>query len=266
MHFALGLAFAVLIGVTLGLLGGGGSILTVPTLVYVMNVSPKAAIAMSLPVVGLTSLVAGVKHWRAGQVDLHVALGFGIVAMTGSIAAARAAKLVPGVVQLTLLGVVMLAAAIVMMRRRPPVEAGGQVPHGKPVTLGLVGLAVGALTGLVGIGGGFLFVPALVLLGGVPIKRAVGTSLIVIAMNTAGAAVGYRGQATIDWGLVAGFTACAVLGSLVGARLVSRISADGLRRWFAGFLVVTAGFILWENRVVLMNPMGAMRPAAVREP
>ena len=109
-----------------------------------------------------------------------------------------------------------------------------------------------------------MFVPALVLFGGVPMKRAIGTSLIVIAMNTAGALVGYRGQATIDWTLVTAFTACAVLGSLIGARLVLMISADGLRKWFAWFLVVMAVFILWQNRAVLLDPRGSLRPASVQ--
>jgi uncharacterized protein len=263
MMLAVGLALAVLIGISLGLLGGGGSILTVPTFVYVMNVEPKAAIAMSLPVVGITALVGGARHWRAGQVDLRVAIGFGIVAMAGSLASARAAKFVPGVVQLTLLGVVMLVAAVMMMRRKTP--APGTAPRkAHPVLLGLVGLGVGGLTGLVGIGGGFLFVPALVLFGGVPIKRAVGTSLIVIAMNTASAAVGYRGQAAVDWRIVAGFSLCAIAGSLIGARLVGKISADGLRRWFAWFLVVMAAFILWENRAVILDPHGSLRPASVQ--
>lgn len=263
MMLAVGLALAVLIGVSLGLLGGGGSILTVPTLVYVMSVEPKAAIAMSLPVVGITALVGGARHWRAGQVDLRVAIGFGIVAMAGSLASARAAKFVPGVVQLTLLGVVMLVAAVMMMRRKTP--AAGIAPRkAHPVLLGLVGLGVGGLTGLVGIGGGFLFVPALVLFGGVPIKRAVGTSLLVIAMNTASAAIGYQGQTTIDWRLVASFTACAVAGSLVGARLVIKTSPDALRRGFAWFLIVIAAFVLWQNQAVLLDPRGSLRPASVQ--
>ena len=262
MTLAAGLVLAVLIGISLGLLGGGGSILTVPTLVYVMNVEPKAAIAMSLPVVGLTALVAGVRHWRAGQVDIRTAIGFGIVAMIGSLASARAAKFVPGLVQLTLLGVVMVAAAMTMLRRRST-QAGAEVLPKHRLILGLVALGVGGLTGLVGIGGGFLFVPALVLFGGVPIKRAVGTSLIVIAMNTAAAAFGYQGQATFDWTLVVSFTACAVAGSLVGARLVGKVSADELKRGFAWFLVVIAAFILWQNRAVILDPRGSLRPAAV---
>jgi uncharacterized membrane protein YfcA len=251
----IGYVLAILIGISLGLLGGGGSILTVPTLVYVMNVEPKAAIVMSLPIVGLTALFAGVRHWRAGQVDLRVAIGFGVVAMIGSLTAAKLAKGIPGVVQLSLLGVVMLVAAAVMMRRSGPssgANAESQAdPPARPALLGVVGVGVGALTGLVGIGGGFLFVPALVLLGGMPIKRAVGTSLIVIAMNTAAAAVGYRGQASIDWTVVMAFTACAIGGSLIGARLVGRVSSGELRKGFAWFLVVIAVFVLWQNRHTL---------------
>src|SRR3954465_818690 len=191
----IGYFLAFLIGISLGLLGGGGSILTVPTLAYVMNVEPKAAIAMSLPIVGITSLSGAIRHWRAGRIDLRVALGFGIVAMIGSASAAMASRAIPGVVQLTLLGVVMLIAAMMMLRRRAPE---GESAERRPVLLAAAALGVGALTGLVGIGGGFLFVPALVLLGGVPMKSAVGTSLIVIAMNTAAGAVGYRGQVTMD--------------------------------------------------------------------
>jgi hypothetical protein len=258
----MGYFLAVLIGVSLGLLGGGGSILTVPTLVYVMNVQPKAAIAMSLPIVGITSLAGAIRHWRAKRIDLRLAISFGVVAMVGSASAAMAARFIPGVVQLTLLGVVMLIAAVMMLRRRAP-EAGETVTR-QPVLLAAAGLGVGALTGLVGIGGGFLFVPALVLLGGVPMKNAVGTSLVVIALNTAAGAVGYRGQATIDWTLVGAFTLCAIGGSLVGAQLVQRISADGLRRWFAGFLIVMAGFVLWANRAVLLHPGAALHPSSVQ--
>jgi uncharacterized membrane protein YfcA len=258
----LGYFLAFAIGISLGLLGGGGSILTVPTLAYVMNVEPKAAIAMSLPIVGITSLSGAIKHWRAGRIDLRMAFGFGVVAMIGSATSAMAARFIPGVVQLTLLGLVMLVAAALMLRKRatddqPPTDR-------RPVLLAAAGLGVGALTGLVGIGGGFLFVPALVLLGGVPMKNAVGTSLIVIALNTAAGAVGYRGQATIDWRLVIVFTAIAIAGSLVGARLVERVSGSGLRRGFAVFLMVMAAFVLWTNRAVLLHPAAALHPSSVQ--
>ena len=257
-----GYLLAFVIGISLGLLGGGGSILTVPTLAYVMNVEPKAAIAMSLPIVGLTSLSGALRHWRAGRIDLRTALGFGAVAMIGSYSAARGARLIPGVVQLTLLGVVMLVAAALMLRPRASDSSAGATP--RPVLLGAAGLGVGVLTGLVGIGGGFLFVPALVLLGGVPMKNAVGTSLIVIALNTAAGAVAYRGQVPMDWTLVLAFTACAIVGSLVGARLVDRVSTEGLKRGFALFLIVMAGFVLWTNRAVLMNPGAALHPGAAQ--
>src|SRR2546430_1921740 len=164
MLFALGLTLAVLIGITLGLMGGGGAILTVPTLVYVMNVEPKSAIAMTLPVVGATALIGGIRHWRAGNVDLRAAVGFGLVAMIGSLVAARAARVLPGIVQLALLGVVMLGAAILMLRKSPAPDS-AEPPAPRLAVMAVTGLVVGGLTGLVGIGGGFLFVPALVLLG-----------------------------------------------------------------------------------------------------
>src|SRR5688572_11953769 len=184
----LGAALAILIGLTLGLLGAGGSILTVPVLVYVLGVATKPAIAMSLPIVGTTSLVGAISHWRSGNVELHTAVSFGAIAMVGSYAGARLSIFMSGGAQLALLGIVMFGAAFSMLR-------GGATPatpspdHPSPTTrrrralLAATALGVGVLTGLVGIGGGFLIVPALVLLAHVPMKHAVGTSLVVIAMN-----------------------------------------------------------------------------------
>jgi len=215
--------------------------------------------------VGATSLVGAIGHWRAGNFDVRNAIAFGALSMLGALASARFAARVPGVVQLTLLGIVMLAAAAMMLRssadaKTPPTGAPPQRRH--PVLIALTAVGVGMLTGLVGVGGGFLFVPALVLLAGIPIKTAVGTSLFVIAMNTLGASLGYRGQVEIPWPMVAGFTAIAIVGSLAGTRIVRFVPAATLRRGFAYFLLVMAAFILYQNRAVLADPGSALKPSA----
>jgi uncharacterized protein len=242
----LGLALAALIGLSLGLLGGGGSILTVPVLVYVLGVAAKPAIAMSLPVVGITSLVGAALHWRLGNVRVGTALTFGSLAMAGAFAGAKLAVFLRGAVQLALLAVVMLAAAASMLRGTRGEADAGAPP--RPALLVPVALGVGVLTGLVGIGGGFLVVPALVLLARVPMREAVGTSLLVIAMNSASGFAGYLGSVDLDWGFLAGFTAAAVVGALVGTALAARVPQATLRRAFALFLLVMGGFVLYRNR------------------
>ena len=244
----IGLGLAALIGLSLGVLGGGGSILTVPIFVYVLGFGAKPAIAMTLPVVGTTSLIGAVSHWRQGNLDLRVALLFGAVAMSGAYIGARLAFLLSGAEQLAILGVVMLGAAVSMMRGRP--EGDASLPRRPmPVILGAA-MVVGMLTGLVGIGGGFLAVPALVLLARIPMKQAVGTSLLVIAMNSAAGFAGYLGQVEIPWGFLTAFTAVASIGILAGTRLVRHVSQRQLRRAFAVFLLAMAAFILFQNRAV----------------
>lgn len=265
----LGFALAVVIGLSLGLLGGGGSILTVPVFVYVMGFTAKQAIAMSLPVVGTTSLLGAIGHWRGGTVNLWIALPFGLVAMAGSYLGARLSVLVSGEVQLLLLAIVILVAAISMVRggarRAEGVPAG---PSGAPRArrrglILLVGLGVGLLTGLLGIGGGFLIVPALVVLADVPMKQAVGTSLLVIAMNATSGLVGHLGQVAIPWGFVAMFAATAVGGVLVGAHLCRFVPQGTLRRAFGAFLVVVGALVLFQNRTVL-RPKPAAAAAGAR--
>lgn len=189
---------------TVALLGGGGSILTVPVFVYVLGFGAKEAIAMSFPVVGATSFVGAISHWRAGNVDVSTALLFGFVAMAGSYAGARLAALASGAAQLTLLAVVMLAAAASMLRPQPATsegEATGSENNGRRlVTVATVGVAVGLLTGFVGIGGGFLIVPALVIFAKTPMKHAIGTSLLVIAMNSTSGFLGHEGTAVSPGG------------------------------------------------------------------
>jgi uncharacterized protein len=268
----LGLFLAILIGLSLGLLGGGGSILTVPIFVYVLGFDAKEAIAMSLAVVGAVSLFGALGHWRAGNVNVRIALVFGGVAMVGTYLGARLAIYFSGAAQLVLFAVVMLLAAFFMFRERKPVVVvpdpladasapdsadvgdGGLPVERMPLALIIVeGLAVGALTGLVGVGGGFLIVPALVLLARIPMKQAVGTSLLVIAMKSATGFLGYLGQVEVPWAFMTLFTAVAIAGILVGTWLVRFVSQAQLKRAFAVFLVVMGGFILYQNRVVLQH-------------
>jgi uncharacterized protein len=264
----LGYLLAALIGLSLAVMGGGGSILTVPIFVYVMHFAPKQAIAMSLPVVGATSLVGAIGHWRAGNFDLRAGITFGVLAVIGAYAGARISQYLSGVAQLAMLAIVMLASATLMLR--PPKLPASPVPGGmaEPAPgprlplIAVVGLGVGVLTGLVGIGGGFLFVPALVLLAHLPMKRALGTSLFVIAMNTASASLGYHGQVDVPWTVVAIFTGLAIVGLFAGMRLVRYVSSLTLRRWFAYFLFVMAAFILYQNRAVLTDAGSALRPSS----
>ena len=261
----IGYLLALAIGLSLAILGGGGSILTVPIFVYVMGYTAKQSIAMSLIVVGATSFVGAIRHWRAGNFDLRAALVFGVLAMIGARLGAEASKVVPGIVQLALLGVVMLVAAALMLRRRDASGSVGEAAAGRgtgaAATAG-VGLGVGVITGLVGVGGGFLFVPSLVLLARLPMKSAVGTSLFIIALSTASGAFGYRGQAVVPWDVVAIFTAIAIAGIFLGTRLLRYVSPQALRRAFAYFLFCMAAFVLFQNRAVIMHPSAALRPSS----
>lgn len=239
---------ALVIGLTLGLLGGGGSILTVPIFVYALRYDPKLAIVMSLPVVGGAALVGGARHALMGNVALRVAVPFGAAAMLGAFAGARFAQFLTGQVQLVLLAVVMLAAAISMFRNAalPEVTA----PDAMRLTPGIlaIGVGVGVLTALVGVGGGFLIVPALVILAGVPMRQAVGTSLVVIAMNTLAGYVGYHGTVDVPWDVVGLFAGVAAIGILAGSALMKHVPQQVLKRAFALLLVGIGAFILWQNR------------------
>lgn len=245
-----GLALAILIGVSLGLLGGGGSILTVPILVYVLGQGTHEAIATSLLVVGATSVAALIPHARGGRVRWKTGLLFGATSMVGAYGAGRIAHYVPGVVLLLAFGAMMLVTAIAMMRgKKEPAAAASHAPTDKlPIfKIVLEGLAVGAVTGLVGAGGGFLVVPALVLLGGLGMREAVGTSLLVIAMKSSAALAGYLGSTQIDFALAGMVTTAAIIGSVGGAAIAGRVRQDVLRRGFAWFVVVMAVFLLSQE-------------------
>jgi uncharacterized membrane protein YfcA len=243
----LAVVLAVAVGLALGLLGGGGSILTVPLLVYVAGLEAKEAIATSLLVVGVTSLVAMLAHARAGRVRWRTGLLFGAAGMLGAYAGGRLAAFLPGAVLLGAFGLMMLATAVAMIRGRRD-AATTPAPHELPVpTVLLEGMVVGLVTGIVGAGGGFLVVPALALLGGLPMGVAVGTSLLVIAMKSFAGLAGYLASVEIDWAFAAAVTAAAVLGSLVGGRLAGRLHQDTLRTTFGWFVLVMAVLVLAQQ-------------------
>ena len=241
------IGLAVLVGVSLGLLGGGGSILTVPLLVYVEGMDAKAAIATSLLVVGVTSSIAAITHARAGRVRWPVAVVFGLAAMVGAYTGGRLARFIPGAVLLVAFAVIMFIAGAAMLRGRkdsPAVEGSQRVPVLKITALGL---AVGVISGLVGAGGGFLLVPALALLAGLPMPLAVGTSLVIIAMQSFAGFAGHLANEPIDWRLAGMVTAAAVVGALIGGKLVALIDPATLRKLFGWFVLLMASLMLAEE-------------------
>lgn len=252
------LLLSILVGFSLGLLGGGGSILTVPILAYVAGLEAKEAIAASLFVVGVTSAVSVVAHARNGRVRWRTGLIFGAAGMAGAFAGGLLGGYIPGTVLMIAFALMMLATAAAMIRgRRGP--AGTPTTHELPVLkVVLEGLVVGLVTGIVGAGGGFLVVPALVLLGGLPMSVAVGTSLLVIAMKSFAGLAGYLTTVQLDWPLVLGVTAAAVAGSFVGARLAGVIPEQALRKGFGFFVLGMAVLVLVQELAVPLWAVGAL--------
>jgi hypothetical protein len=251
----LGYIFAIAIGLSLGLIGGGGSILAVPTLVYIVGVSAKEAIAMSLFVVGAVSLLGAATHWKVGNVNFRTAALFAPVAMVGSYLGARLAGLpfVSDSFQLVAFGAVMVfASALMILKKDNPVAMEKPAEHshghlgGIPTWLAIPveGLVVGVVTGFVGVGGGFLIIPALVLLGGLPMKQAVGTSLLIIAFKSATGFWGYLSQVTLDWQLMIGFTVASALGTIAGVYLSRYVDGRHLQKGFGYFVLAVAVFVL----------------------
>ncbi|GBF04494.1 membrane protein [Deinococcus aerius] len=250
---------AALIGLSLGLLGSGGSILTVPVLVYLVNEPEKLAIAESLAIVGAISLFGAIPYALKRQIDWRSVLWFGIPGVAGTYLGAALSVYLSGVAQLMLFAVVMLLAAIMMFR------PGGAQPEAatnhkrSPLKIGAEGLVVGVLTGLVGVGGGFLIIPALVLLGGLPMSLAVGTSLLIIAAKSFVGFYKYvhvlgEQNLSMNWSLILIFAVIGILGSFLGARVGRKVSNEGLRRGFAAFLVVMGVYVLATNVPKVLHP------------
>jgi uncharacterized membrane protein YfcA len=251
----LAVVLSAFVGVSLGLLGGGGSILMVPILVYVVGLEPEPAIATSLFVVGVTSLSAMAAHARAGRVRFRVGGSFGLASMAGAFIGARAAHFVPGSIQLAAFTVVMAITGGMMLRPQKATPPAGASSHGR---IAVVGALAGMLTGLVGAGGGFIVVPALVLLCGLSMCEAIATSLLVIAMNSLAGFAGHLGHVPIDVRLTAILTLAAVSGSAVGALFAGRTRPESLRRAFALLVLAMAAFMTCQQLP------GALRAAVAR--
>jgi hypothetical protein len=252
---------ALLVGVSLGLLGGGGSILTLPVLVYVVGLSPRDGIASSLFVVGVTSASAMLGHARAGRVRWSIGALFGTASMLGAFAGGRLSHLVPATILLGGFTFLMLVTALAMMRPRREGESAPVALRGGALARVLsVGVGIGLLTGVVGAGGGFVIVPALALLCALPMRAAVGTSLLVITMNSFAGFAGAAAHASIPWLVVGVMTTSAVIGSFAGASLANRVSPASLRKGFAWFILAMTAFMVWKQipaQIVVM--MGGVR-------
>jgi hypothetical protein len=238
---------AIAIGISLGLLGSGGSILTVPVLVYLVGQDEKVAIAGSLFIVGSIALAGSLQFVRAGFINWRTVAIFGVPGMAGTYLGAAIAAYISGLMQLALFAVVMLLASYLMLR---PIRLSepGRAPRALWKIAG-DGLAVGIITGLVGVGGGFLIVPALVLLGGLSMHHAVATSLVIIALKSFSGFYKYLDvldaqQLSLDWAVLGLVTALGIAGSFVGSRLARKVRQDRLKRWFGYFLIVMGIYIL----------------------
>lgn len=252
---------SVFIGLTLGLIGGGGSILTVPVMVYLFEVGPAEATSYSLFIVGSTSLVGAVRKYSAGQVSIKTATLFGVTsvitvllvrryvltAIPEHLGAIGSWEVTRSALIMILFAVLMLLASISMIRGRKDV-AKSEKPV-KMLPLILYGVAIGCVTGLLGAGGGFLLVPALVFIVGLDMKKAVGTSLAIIAINSLIGFTGDIGQFDIDWGLLLTVTVIALAGIFTGIALSKKIPGAKLKKGFGWFVLIMGAYILIKELV-----------------
>jgi uncharacterized membrane protein YfcA len=255
---------ATLVGVSLGLIGSGGSILTVPILVYIVGIEPMLATAYSLFIVGTTALVGGIQNALNKQVDFKTLLIFGapsILAVYGTrkwlmplipdpVMALGSFTVTKSIALMLLFAVIMILASLSMIRTpktTAPIDESAPLRYNYPMIL-LEGTVVGVLTGLVGAGGGFLIIPALVLLAKMPMKLAVGTSLFIIATKSLIGFIGdLQGSEVIDWRLLGGFTFFAVVGIFIGILLSKRVPSAGLKKGFGWFVLVMGIYIVLKE-------------------
>lgn len=245
-QLALDLVLGFGIGLSLGLMGGGGSLLTVPALVYLVGQTPQAAVTTSLAIVGANSLMGASFHRVQDTLNWKVALTFGGAGMLVAYLSAGLSKLMPEALILIAFAILMLLVGGLMLHRTSRDSIELSVPRPLPIVIAS-GAVVGLMTGILGIGGGFLIVPALVMLVGLPMQMAVGTSLIVIAMNSLAGFLGHAGDGSLNMTLTIIFTLAGLAGTFSGSRLNKRLPAGKLQKVFAWFVIVLALFLLYDN-------------------
>lgn len=243
---------ALLIGITLGLLGSGGSILTVPVLTYLVDQEVKVAIAGSLIIVAIISLFSAIPYAREKLVKWRTVLLFGLPGMLGAVGGAWAAQFVSDAVQMLIFAVLLLIAAYLMFMPIKIEDEDQEHSERAVHQIMIDGCVVGFVTGIVGVGGGFLIIPALILLGGLSMRLAVGTSLVIIAIKSFAGFLGYLTvlealNLSLDWNIIFIFSAIGILGGWLGHRLSSEVSQTQLKKGFSVFLVLMGLFILYEH-------------------
>lgn len=242
---ALALLGGIGIGLSLGLTGAGGSILTLPVLVYLAGIPPKQAVGLSLLIVGISALVGALQRSRAGEVHFKAAGMFVLSGAIGAVLGSRLTHLLsPVALMLTFAGLMIVIA----LRMLVPAGSGPQpLPECKPARCLAAGLGVGVLTGFLGVGGGFLLMPALMKFAKLPLKVATGTSLAVIACNSAAGFLSHLRDAPTPWMMAAVFSLIAASGVWAGGRMASRLPEKSLKRAFAVLVLLTAGFVIWKS-------------------
>jgi len=251
MTILLAVTFGTLIGVLLGLVGGGGSILTVPILVYVLGLGVHEATATSLVIVGATALFGAVPHARGGRVGVRTAVVFGGAGIVGAFIGTALNRLVSGPVILLLFGGLMVVVAARMAFGRKPADDPETAVVGLRSRILVVGLIVGVMTGFFGVGGGFLIVPALVLALDFPMRLAVGTSLVIIAINSAAGVAAHLGSGDIDLPLAALFVTGGFAGATIGARMTGYVDEARLSRGFAVLVALVGVYLIARNGLAL---------------
>jgi uncharacterized membrane protein YfcA len=236
---------AVLIGLSLGLTGAGGSILTLPVLVHLGGVPPLEAVPLSLLVVGSAALVGALQRLRTGALHVRAAMMFVLAGAAGAIPGAQLTPLVPPAMLMVIFAIIMVVVAVRMLGGSE--AAASPAPECRPVRCLLAGGGVGVLTGFLGVGGGFLLVPALTKFARLPLPMAAGTSLAIIACNSAAGFAGHLRTAAIDWRLAAIFSIIAAGGVIVGGRFGSLLPQRALRCGFALLVLLTAAFVIYQS-------------------